>query len=107
MLRKPTGHYRKSRSSEKKDHFLKEQHDAINSLLQGNDVLAVLPTRFGRSAIYQNLLLAEDIRRASSSSVLVIVPPGSIIDEQLRSNDFGLKMAAWYRVSSHARPAKC
>ena len=73
----------------------KEQHDAINSLLQGNDVLAVLPTGFGKSVIYQSFLLAEDIRRASSSSVVVIVPLRSIIDEQLRSNDFGLKMTAF------------
>lgn len=73
----------------------KEQNDAITCLLEGRHVLAVLPTGFGKSAIYQSFLLAEDIRRVCSSpSVLVIVPLRSIIDEQLRSNDFSLRTTA-------------
>lgn len=51
----------------------KEQNDAITCLLEGRHVLAVLPTGFGKSAIYQSFLLAEDIRRVCSSpSVLVL-----------------------------------
>jgi superfamily II DNA helicase RecQ len=40
--------------------------------------------------------LAEDIRRVGSTpSIIVIVPLRSIIDEQLRSNDFALRMVAF------------
>ena len=73
-----------------------EQSQAIKCLLKGRDVLAVLPTGFGKSAIYQSFLLAEDIRRVCSKPcVLVIVPLRCIIDEHLRSNDFGLRMTAF------------
>jgi superfamily II DNA or RNA helicase len=73
----------------------REQTLEIECLLEGRDVLAVLPTGFGKS-----FLLAEDIRRVCSSptwptSILVIVPLRSIIDEQLRSNDFALRMIAF------------
>ena len=37
-----------------------EQNQAIECLLKGRDVLAVLPTGFGKSAIYQSFLLADD-----------------------------------------------
>ena len=74
----------------------REQTLAIECLLEGRDVLAVLPTGFGKSAIYQSFLLAEDIRRVGSTpSIIVIVPLRSIIDEQLRSNDFALRMVAF------------
>ena len=73
-----------------------EQIQAIEYLLKGRDVLAVLPTGFGKSAIYQSFLLAEDIRSVClNPCVLVIVPLHSIIDKQLRSNDFGLRMTAF------------
>ena len=74
----------------------REQTLAVECLLEGRDVLAVLPTGFGKSAIYQSFLLAEDIRRVGSSpSIIVIVPLRSIIDEQLRSKDFALRMVAF------------
>jgi superfamily II DNA or RNA helicase len=75
--------------TEKRLVLKREQTLAIECLLEGRDVLAVLPTGIGKS-----FLLAEDIRRVCSipTSILVIVPLRSIIDEQLRSNDFALRI---------------
>ena len=58
--------------------------------MSGKDVLAVLPTGFGKSVIYQSFVIAKD-----SSSIVVAVPLRSIIDDQLQSNDFGLKAVAF------------
>ena len=55
--------------------------------MSGKDVLAVLPTSFGKPVIYQSFVIAKD-----SSSVY---PLRSIIDDQLQSNDFGLKAVAF------------
>ncbi|XP_068697532.1 probable ATP-dependent DNA helicase RecS [Montipora foliosa] len=68
-----------------------EQKLAIEALMSGKDVLAVLPTGFGKSVIYQSFVLAIK----DSSSIVVIVPLRSIIDDQLQSNDFGLKAVAF------------
>ena len=66
--------------------FKNEQKLAVEALMSGKDVLAVFPTGFGKSVIYQNFVIAKD-----SSSVVVIVLLRSLIDDQLQSNDFGLK----------------
>ena len=58
--------------------------------MSGKDVLAVLRTGFGKSVIYQSFVIAKD-----SSSIIVIVPLRSIIDDQLQSNDFRLKAVAF------------
>jgi superfamily II DNA or RNA helicase len=75
----------------------REQTLAIECLLEGRDVLVVLPTGFGKS-----FLLAEDIRRVCSSttSILIIVSLRSIIDEQLRSNDFAVRIIASGNINS-------
>ena len=49
-----------------------------------------LMSGFGKSVIYQSFVIAED-----SSSIVVIVPFRSIIDDQLQSNAFGLKADAF------------
>ena len=69
-----------------------EQRLAVEALVSGKDVLAVLPTGFGKSVIYQSFVIAKD-----SSSIVVIVPLRSIIDDQLQSNDFGLKAVAFVK----------
>ena len=61
-----------------------EQETAVKELLKGNDVLAVLPTGFGKSIIFIVYLLArssfvEQTRGSSQSSVLVVSPLKSII----------------------------
>ena len=43
-----------------------------NSLLDGSDVLAVLPTGYGKSLIFQLLVLVGKEERRKLSAVLVI-----------------------------------
>ena len=57
-----------------------KQRLAVEALMSGKDVLAVLPTGFGKSVIYRSFVIAKD-----SSSIIVIVPLRSIIDDQLQS----------------------
>ena len=58
-----------------------EQKEAVSYLLEGKDVLAVLPTGFGKSLMYQSLGLAKEINERSvccssgRPSFLVIVRP--------------------------------
>lgn len=66
----------------------KEQEIAVNELLQGKDVLAVLPTGFGKSFIFIVYLLArnEMSKRTQGnvrSCVLVVSPLKSIISDQI------------------------
>ena len=68
-----------------------EQRLVVEALMSGKDVLAVLTTGFGKSVIYQSLVIAKD---SSSIVVIVTVPLQSIIDDQLQSNAFGLKAVA-------------
>ena len=76
----------------KKDHkdiVLKtEQFVAVKRLLEGNDVLAILPTGFGKSMIFTVFALArqELLKQQGStekSSVVVISPLKSIILDQI------------------------
>ncbi len=65
-----------------------EQETAVKELLKGNDVLAVLPTGFGKSIIFIVYLLArsslvEQTKGSSQSSVLVVSPLKSIIGDQV------------------------
>lgn len=69
-----------------------EQKLAVKALLSGKDVMAILPTGFEKSIIYQIFVVAKNL--AVSSSFLVVVPLRSIIEDQLRFNDFGLKAVA-------------
>ena len=59
-------------------HFIlkKEQRLAITSLLERRDVLAVLPTGFGKSLIYQYFVIAKQ-KCGSNASALVIFPLSS------------------------------
>ena len=65
----------------------REQEMAVQELLAGHHVLAVLPTGYGKSMIFTMFLLAtEEIRRLSAtqgSSVLIISPLRSIIEDQI------------------------
>lgn len=60
-----------------------EQRVAINNLLDGNDVLAVLPTGYGKSFIFQIFVLACERERRMSASVIVICPLKSLVDDQI------------------------
>ena len=67
-----------------------EQSEAIESLLNGKGVFAVLPTGFGKSLIYQSFVFAKEIIDGHSSTITVIIPLGSIVQEQLKCNEFCL-----------------
>lgn len=60
-----------------------EQRVAINNLLDGKDVLAVLPTGYGKSFIFQVFVLACERERRMSASVIVICPLKSLVDDQI------------------------
>ena len=53
---------------------------AVEALLAGKDVLAILPTGFGKSLIYQVFSMAQT---SANASVLVISSLNSIVDKLL------------------------
>ena len=53
------------------------------SLLEGNDVLTVLPAGFGKSMIFKMFSVAAPERTPEAVSVLVISPLNSIITDQI------------------------
>ena len=55
-----------------------EQGAAIKSLVRGQDVLAILPTGFGKSAIYQILVGVKEKMSKECVCVLVICPLRSL-----------------------------
>ena len=73
-----------------------EQKLAVEALLSGKDVMAVLPTGFGKYIIYQSFVIAKNF--AITASIVVVVPLRSIIEDQLQSNDFGLKAVAFDKI---------
>ena len=64
-----------------------EQELAVEALLSGRDVMAVLPSGFGKSIISQSFEAAK--KMSVSSSNLVAVPLRSIIEDQLGCSDLG------------------
>ena len=60
----------------------KEQETAVKSLLMERDVLAVLPTGYDKSLIFQTYVMAaEQLINATNASILVISPLTSIIQD--------------------------
>ena len=69
-----------------------EQRESIMNLLNGRNILAVLPTGFGKSLIFQMFVIAQsklslhntrNNDTPTSSSCLVIFPLESIIEDQI------------------------
>ena len=48
------------------------QKDAISTMVSGKDLLAVLPTGFGKSFIFQMLVLIKQIMTGKPSSAVVV-----------------------------------
>jgi superfamily II DNA helicase RecQ len=67
-----------------------EQNTAINGLLDGKDVLAVLPTGFGKSLIFQIFVLVSSIERQCHCSALVLCPINSIVLDQIEAKQMGI-----------------
>ena len=68
----------------------REQEQAVEKLLLGQDVLAFLPTGFGKSIIFQTYSHVKDHEMNGCSVVLVIVPLASIINDQITTLVFWL-----------------
>ena len=63
-----------------------EQEQAIRGLLLGRDVVAVLPTGFGKSIIFTVFALAKSFELKENStpiSVLIVAPLQSLIEDQI------------------------
>ena len=58
--------------------------------------MAVLSTGFGKSIIYQSFVIVKNF--ANMAFIVVVVPLPSIIEDQLRSNDFGLKAVTFEKI---------
>ena len=77
-----------SSKSSREIHLKKEQDIAIKSLLKEKDVLAVLPTGFGKSLVFQVFAIITSMDSVSSNGcVLVICPLKSIIRDQIEEAD--------------------
>ena len=60
-----------------------EQKQAVQSLLSGKDVLAILATGFGKSRIFHAFASMKDKKLLGAVVVLVITPLSSIAKDQL------------------------
>ena len=60
-----------------------EQRNAVEYLLNHDDVLAVLPTGYGESLIFQLFAVAASIERKEPQTVLVVCPLKSITEDQI------------------------
>ena len=63
-------------------HLKTEQEQAVRNLYVGKDVLAVLPTGFGKSRIYQAFSLQKSCEN-TGATLIIIAPLTSIIEDQL------------------------
>ena len=60
-----------------------EQKEAVTTLLSRQDLLAVLPTGFGKSLIFQLLVRVKEILTGKPACVIVVCPLKSIVHDQL------------------------
>ncbi len=81
-------------------HLKTEQEQAVRHLCQGKDVLAVLPTGFGKSRIYQAFSSLKSCEN-TGATLIVIAPLTSIIEDQLADlRSRGIRAAALSSLSS-------
>ena len=59
-----------------------EQYEALEAVISGRDVIAILPTGFGKSLIFQ---LFCDVKLASNPNtcIFVVAPLKSIVEDQI------------------------
>ena len=78
-----------------------EQEQAVRELLSARDVLAVLPTGFGKSRIFQAFTTVKDAEENGRVVVLVVAPLTSIIKDQIfQLNTLGYPAAALSELKS-------
>ena len=77
-----------------------EQRNAVEYLLNHDDVLAVLPTGYGKSLIFQLFAVAASIERKEPQTVLVVCPLKSIIEDQIaEAESMGIPVASAVDIS--------
>ena len=70
----------------------KEQRDAIKHLAREKDLLAVLPTGFGKSMIFRCLVRVKQVLLEKHCCVVVVCPLRSIVEDQIvEAQELGLK----------------
>ena len=68
-----------------------EQKQAIYTLLSRRDLMAVLPTGFGKSLIFQLLVQVKEILSGKTACVIVVCPLNSIVlDQMTEASSMGL-----------------
>ena len=81
-------------------HLKTEQEQAVRNLYLGKDVLAILPTGFGNSRIYQAFSLLNSCEN-TGATLIVIAPLTSVIEDQLADlRSRGFRAAALSSLSS-------
>ena len=71
-----------------------EQKGVIATLVTGKHLLAVLPTGFGKSLIFQVLVRVKETMTGTPSSVVVVFPLQSIVCDQMEeASSMGLTAA--------------
>ena len=60
-----------------------EPKETISMLVHGSDLLAVLPTGFGKSLIFQLLIRVQEILSSKPACTIVVCPLKSIVQDQL------------------------
>ena len=84
-----------------------EQRNAVEYLLNHDDVLAVLPTGYGKSLIFQLFAVAASIEMKEPQTVLVVCPLKSIIEDQLaEAESMGIPAASVDISDDELRAAK-
>ncbi|XP_068716936.1 uncharacterized protein [Montipora capricornis] len=74
----------KSQSASGLQFQLKEQQvTAVKNRLLNHDVLAVLPTGYGKSLILQSFVVAKELLENAKACVVVICPLTSVIQDQI------------------------
>ena len=77
-----------------------EQRNAIRPLLKRDDLLAVLPTGYGKSLIFQLFAFAALLEMEEQQTVLVACPLKSIIEDQfVEAQSMGFSGASAANVS--------
>ena len=79
-----------------------EQKEAISSLVHGSDLLAVLPTGFGKSLIFQLFICVKQLLSSKAVCVIVVCPLKSIVQDQLtEASLMGLMTTSLASASLH------
>ena len=64
------------------DTLTAEHSEALEVLISGHDVIAILPTGFGKSLIYQ-LFCETKLATNPNEYILVVAPLNSIVEDQI------------------------